>query len=121
MFEIMTTCKDCLHCDVCVIRAMPSAFENTKWEKEPCDHFKDQSLCIELPCKVGDVVYCISSGSVKEKNIVSIAMLISNSLRSLTFHGKNERGAITSFETIDLGKTVFLSREEAERALKGEK
>jgi aspartate oxidase len=25
---------------VCVIRGFPSAFENTHWEKEPCDHFK---------------------------------------------------------------------------------
>ena len=97
---------------------MPSAFENTKWDKEPCDHFKDKSLFVELPCNVGDTVYCIFADGVKEKYIVSVTMLMSDSVRSLIFHVKNKRDAITSFETIDLGKTVFLSRVDAETALK---
>lgn len=35
----MATCRDCIHEKVCVITAFPEAFENTKWDKEPCDHF----------------------------------------------------------------------------------
>lgn len=35
----MATCKDCIHEKLCVIKAFPDAFENTQWDKEPCDHF----------------------------------------------------------------------------------
>ena len=40
----MATCNDCIHRTVCVILAVPDAFENTKWDKEPCDHFKAASV-----------------------------------------------------------------------------
>ena len=36
----MATCKECIHENLCVIKALPEAFENTKWDKTPCDHFK---------------------------------------------------------------------------------
>ena len=36
----MATCKECIHEKLCVIKAFPDAFENTQWDKEPCDHFK---------------------------------------------------------------------------------
>ena len=36
----MATCNDCIHRTVCAILALPDAFENTKWDKEPCAHFK---------------------------------------------------------------------------------
>ena len=39
----MATCNDCIHRRVCVILAFPDAFENTKWDKEPCDHFKPEA------------------------------------------------------------------------------
>ena len=35
----MATCKECLHVRVCVINAFPEHYENTQWEKTPCDHF----------------------------------------------------------------------------------
>lgn len=41
----MATCNDCIHRTVCVILALPDAFENTKWDKEPCDHFKAADQC----------------------------------------------------------------------------
>jgi hypothetical protein len=31
-----------------VIIAFPEAFENTKWEKEPCDHFKNKADYAEM-------------------------------------------------------------------------
>ena len=41
--EEMAKCENCIHERVCVIRGFPSAFENTHWEKEPCDHYCKQS------------------------------------------------------------------------------
>lgn len=40
----MARCEECIHSRVCVIRGFPSAFENTHWEKEPCDHFKSADV-----------------------------------------------------------------------------
>ena len=44
----MATCKDCIHKKVCVILAFPEAFENTEWEKEHCDHFKNKADFVEV-------------------------------------------------------------------------
>lgn len=33
------TCENCVHKRVCVIKAFPDMFENTRWGKDPCDHF----------------------------------------------------------------------------------
>ena len=50
------TCKDCIHDKICVITAFPEAFENTKWEKEPCDHFKNKAEYAEV--KHGKWIEC---------------------------------------------------------------
>lgn len=42
------TCKDCIHERLCVIKAFPDMFENTKWDKEPCDHFKNEADFVEV-------------------------------------------------------------------------
>lgn len=44
----MESCKDCIHENLCVIKAYPDAFENTRWEKEPCDHFKPKTEWISV-------------------------------------------------------------------------
>ena len=57
----MSKCVDCLSQNVC------EEINNLKCRKDfiwysaeyGCPHFKDKSLFVELPCKVGDEVYCI--------------------------------------------------------------
>lgn len=68
------------------------------------------------PCKVGDTVYTYGAKRVKEWKI--------------TFYGKNSRGEhkmiaadddfknLLEFWDCDIGKTVFLTKDEAEQALK---
>ena len=34
----MARCEECIHERLCVIKAFPDAFENTEWNKDPCDH-----------------------------------------------------------------------------------
>ena len=48
------TCDNCIHERVCVIKAFPDAFENTQWEKEPCDHFKSKSEWISVEERMPD-------------------------------------------------------------------
>lgn len=76
-----------------------------------------EGRCVVLPCKIGDTVYDIRMGKITEKAIISIHFLLSNSVNHLCLQAINNRDAITTIETENLGKTVFLTREEAEAAL----
>lgn len=113
----MKTCKDCLHEKVCCIKAMPSAFENTKWEKEPCDHFKDKSRYIELPINLNTTVYCIAQpcGGCECFNEVMCEEFLErcrNCTKTEIIECKFDYELIPDF-----GKTAFLTREDAQRAL----
>ena len=96
------TYKDCLHfvvCDRCPCCT-----------PEECEFFKLESRFIELPCAVGDTVYRIYTRSwigedkVEDFNITK---------RGLFY--VDDKGRETSCDKF--GKTVFLTKEEAEKAL----
>lgn len=44
-------CSKCIHNDVCKWLVVHST--------DGCEHYKDKSLCVELPCKVGDEVWAV--------------------------------------------------------------
>ena len=91
---------------------------------------EEHGLLIRLPCKVGDVVYLIREERVWEVKVESIHQWVSGrwveSIHqwvsgSWKVSARTLGTFFTSYE-IDFdgfGKTVFLSREEAEAALKG--
>lgn len=76
-----------------------------------------EGRCVLLPCKVGDKLYKISENGVKEVVVQSIVFMLSHTVNHLTVHVANERGAMTEIETKDFGKTIFLTRKEAEASL----
>lgn len=51
------TCKDCIHYDVC--NMYDGSYISVHLD-HTCEHFKDKSLIVELPCKMGDAAYYIS-------------------------------------------------------------
>ncbi len=108
----MKTCNDCIHEKICVIKAYPDAFENTQWEKEPCDHFKDKSLVLDLPCKVGATVFSFDDfyKRITEFQITGIEIVVLC---------KSLRGSRHAFSSSSFGKTLFHTREALEQALKG--
>ena len=65
---------------------------------------------VVLPCKVGDTVYFALLGRIIEKQVFSIVSFL-NSTR-IYCDGTSEY-----FRPEDIGKTFFLAREEAEKAL----
>ena len=69
---------------------------------------------VVLPCKVGDTVYFALLGRIIEKQVFSIVSF-SNSTR-IYCDGTSEY-----FRPEDIGKTFFLTREEAEAALEAKK
>lgn len=76
-----------------------------------------EGRCVVLPCKIGDTIYDIQMKKITEKTIISIPFLLSKSVNHLCLHAINNRDALTTIDTENLGKTVFLTREEAEAAL----
>lgn len=78
------------------------------------------------PCKVGDTVYVLTYDSITgfEKSRVK-RMLLKNLQDGTTIKiiipciCDDWGGAVREFYPEDFGKTVFLTREEAEQALKG--
>lgn len=67
------------------------------------------------PCKVGDMVYCIYEDNIGEQYFADkfVTGIFLNDL------GLYVRCGFHYYAVDDFGKTVFLTREEAEKALKG--
>lgn len=92
------------------------------------------------PCKVGDVVYSPRENGILEQNVISIEIekdphvrvyftcdyLCDGCPHNRTYQNQDGDGGCwgeygeSFFAFEDFGKTVFITREEAERALKGE-
>ena len=102
-----------------------------KFQRYFCEKVADHLLengVIVPPCKVGDIVYAVSLNT--ETNIVAVhrGYIGSIDIRStgnylfICHEGFDDepyfKNICGKFE--DFGKTVFLTREEAKRALKGE-
>ena len=113
-------CKDCLHYEACKGTYMNvSEYKSiTDFDSEHyadiyhCPDFADKSEWVHLPCKVGDIVYCFQPFfdadhhpklKVVEKEIVELKTIA-------TVFGLN-------FDIDSIGKTIFLTSEEAEKAL----
>ncbi len=73
----------------------------------------EEGRCVVLPIKIGDFAYISLLGIILRLELVEVKML--NYIPILTFtHGK-----ITMFFTeADIGKSIFLTYEEAEQELK---
>ena len=115
-------CKDCTKTDVCKHKANLDKDPIIGMSVEQCEYFKDKSKFIELPCKVGDTVYiCTCFGfwyapheiDKCEMKVTRIT-LVNN---SVVFEAKKDKNNADTFIQRQIGKTVFLTKEEAEKAL----
>lgn len=122
------SCKDCIHSEVCW--SYSAALENFDICNphnigKDCDDFKPYDRFVELPCKVGDTVYVLTADSAideffgkEKKNITK--------LQVMEFMVQKDNKILLLFVTThvwgkpseEIGKTVFLTHEEAEAALK---
>lgn len=84
---------------------------------------EDQGLLVRLPCKVGDKVYLLWSCGKHGKSISEMVVkhIDIDLMPDIEFACRKEKGtgSYWFFKPKDIGKTVFMSREEAEAALKG--
>lgn len=96
-------------------------YEDTGLEPEELAQAKKKGRLVVLPCDVGDKLYDVTLGEVREKTVISLSMLLSKSVNHLVIHAENFRNAVTSHELQDIGKNIFLTREAAEAALEERK
>ena len=106
------TCNDCMHQTACF-----DWCRGFGQEAELCEHFSDKAEWIHLPCKAGDVVYQVTRNFISEFRVrfVEIATCGNLFLHTDLISGIVYTGEV--FSESDIGKTVFLTREEAEKAL----
>ena len=88
---------------------------------------KAEGRLVELPCKIGDEVWFlekqldIANGTCS--TVISeyiVTEIRGNKYNPLWYMASSERCTHRDFHPTELGKTVFLTREEAEKALGGE-
>ena len=88
------------------------------WEKlREYEDLEEQGLLLKLPCKVGDTVYSITRDFISEYNIRNFICYDNG---NIFFDWKGVKGIylnIKGFHIDDIGKTVFLTKEAAEKAL----
>ena len=79
---------------------------------------EEEGRLVVLPCKVGDVLYKPTRSFISEYKIRFIEVSSCNCLflHTNVIKGINDTGEL--FKEDDIGKIVFLTREEAEKALK---
>lgn len=121
----MATCKDCLHVKICQKTRIMNQTHNYAIE---CNNFKDRYRFVELPCKVGDMVYMITEqmqkvGRKKVTKTVIVECCVDNFRIGDAGYPSaalcdNENAWCYGVEPKMFGEIIFLSREEAEQALK---
>lgn len=94
--------------------------------KKLCDYedLEEQGLLVRLPCKVGDTVWDNDFGYPESYEIKAFSYGYCDSYvepdteDQIIFYYENYSGSIAgAFPISEIGKTVFLTREEAEKKL----
>lgn len=113
----MSSCKDCIHHEACDYWLSKERKHLISDEGFICEHFKDHTRFVELPCKVGDKVYvlCVEN-KIQVKSIRIISILEATVI--YYFDDEKFNSSLNDYCCKDdLGETVFLTRAEAEKAL----
>ena len=91
-------CKDCFHYELCGVFDYISPVE--------CGFYTDRSRFVELPCKIGDVIFCTTIGKIYQ-GIVGRIELDDEGIAIITTDGYCFDSSI-----------CYHTQEEAEQALK---
>ena len=102
------------------INCRPSEWEkilNIATRLKEYEDLEEQGRLIKFPCKVGDTVYVPTRDFISELRIVHISISKNNTF----FHWMLNAGIypnLDGFSVDKIGKTVFLTKSEAEAKLK---
>lgn len=121
---MMVDCKECICYESC--EALARYYDDKDFPFGNCQIFKPKSRYIELPCAVGDTVYINGCfGGVAEPHKIKFMSYrnVKGEIITLFYEadlldGNGEpTGSDCGFWDDSFGKTVFLTKEEAEKAL----
>ena len=109
-------CENCLHYEAC--KSMVNVIERATMYSiamRVCNNYADKDLYIKLPCKVYDTVYIVDEDSNEFNGIdeCHVRKLEWNGVFWAIFTDKDCYGYSADY----IGKTVFLTREDAEKKL----
>lgn len=108
------TCKDCIHYEAHLHFDHFFGFNDENVENL-CPVFLAKSKYIELPCNIGDKVYhIIREIEITEESIYRVRIYED---KHIAFSACKKGGRIV-FNEDEIGKTVFLTKSEAEQKLK---
>ena len=120
-----------LHCDFgksneCFFQDKSKCYEKNIYEKlREYEDLEEQGLLLRLPCEVGDTLYYISDGFIEPCTVETIFISDytdkdGNYSYMAEIHFDREDCPYVSTEIYftDIGKTVFLTKAEAEQKLK---
>ena len=114
-------CKDCLHYEACNYWLKKENKYLASAEGFICDNFTDRSEWVHLPCNISDVFF----RTIPWRNTIDECIVSSLTQKAdKTWKIRLTSGIFrTTFEILvnDIGKTVFFTREEAEKALEEKK
>ena len=110
------TCKDCVHYELCQNLEMNGI---GRIHPKQCDNFKDKTRFVELPCKAGDILYEITERRIKSHWVKCIVRRVVLRIEvGLNGYISAKCGTAISVPLQNIGKTVFLTLEDAEEKLK---
>lgn len=104
-------------CDIAMCQETPgSSFcedgyctQRKVWDRlKQYEDMEEQGLLVRLPCKLGIPVYCLMGDGVYSETVEKICV------SDMGFYLETEN---MGFDESDFGKYVFLTREEAKKAL----
>jgi hypothetical protein len=120
------TGKECVHYERCKWNAdtlrdaglLVDFTDDDELASERCIFFKNKANFVELPCKLGSEIYMLVTRHTKSFAFDNGKMVMRENqhtiVKKTTFTKSNFFKVIEQF-----GKTVFLTKEEAEQKLKG--
>lgn len=113
----MGICKDCLHYKACKMTYLATGCHGDDTFDEfnrstiyGCDNFADKSELVHLPCKVGDTAYYVVGNGDN-------ARIIEEGLKGVSIIGDKLYVIDECKDLYEVGVEVFLSKQEAEKAL----
>lgn len=120
------TCRDCIyHKTCCYVNRFrkdsdgeKKIITETNNVEDTCEDFSDRASWVKLPCKVGDTLYePTDRGAISEYEVLGVCVELFSTFVEYKIKDENIWKYVHEISSDEIGKTVFLSREEAERAL----
>ena len=120
------TCKNCLHYEACKDTYYTAKgcdnialydFDGEMYADSGCEDFTNRSEWMHLPCKAEQQLWFVENGEIKSS---TVDRLVYEELSTDDIFTRIDGYGFSVFFE-DVGKTVFLTREEAEKALEGMK